>query len=71
MAFLSPIDLQGQFEKKGWCLRSLHGLLCLFIACDMSCEQGTELLPAPCSCSSLLLLQTYSSGADFSGNCTA
>ena len=31
MAFLAPIDLQGQFEKKGWCLRSLHGVLCLFI----------------------------------------
>src|SRR5258708_36278110 len=44
MAFPAPIDLQGQFEKKGWCLGSLHGLLCLFIACDMSCEQGTRTL---------------------------
>ena len=44
MAFLAPIDAQGQFEKKGWCLGSLHGLLCLLLACDMSCEHGTRTL---------------------------
>src|ERR1700676_2820600 len=47
MAFLAPIDLQGQFEKKGWCLRSLHGVPCLFIACDMSCDKGTRTLARP------------------------
>ena len=28
-ALLAPIHAQGQFDEKGWGLRSLHGLLCL------------------------------------------